>query len=542
VQQYRLLFYTARGLLEHGTIVRSAALTFYTLMSLVPIVAVVFAVVKGFGLADGLVENLYALFPQNPEIVDYIVTFAEKALARTQGGVVAAVALVMLFWAVIRVFGSIESAFNNIWEVKVERSLTRQYTDYIAVVMIVPVLWIVANAVGSYAQQMLGFDGSWYFTLLSHLASMVIIWIMFTILYIIIPNTKVKFRSALMAGIVAGTLFLLFQWGYLYIQRWMTSYNAIYGSFAALPLLLIWLQTSWQILLFGGELSFAYQNIARFGEERESLLISYDQRRKILLAVMLTVVRHFRGQGGATPADEIRAQLDLPTRIVNDILYQLVQAGQLIAVPSGGRRARSGLRPGARPPVNDRLRHTRSGRKIGANDRRPDPERRTDPHRPGTGNAQRDRPQIAGQRPAGGFTVKRYGETFGTRSDRRQRKPCRSIGAGRRPKRPATGTVVRPQRRTGGGCRRTRRNAVDGRPGTAGRRGHIPDLCERQGRRGGSRGAAPACRSRRRPYCGERAARCASRPCTPRRLLSAANLHQRAQRGFFANPPLPRNR
>ncbi len=284
VQQYRLLFYTARGLLEHGTIVRSAALTFYTLMSLVPIVAVVFAVVKGFGLADGLVENLYALFPQNPEIVDYIVTFAEKALARTQGGVVAAVALVMLFWAVIRVFGSIESAFNNIWEVKVE---------------------------------------------------MVIIWIMFTILYIIIPNTKVKFRSALMAGIVAGTLFLLFQWGYLYIQRWMTSYNAIYGSFAALPLLLIWLQTSWQILLFGGELSFAYQNIARFGEERESLLISYDQRRKILLAVMLTVVRRFRGQGGATPADEIRAQLDLPTRIVNDILYQLVQAGQLIAVPSG---------------------------------------------------------------------------------------------------------------------------------------------------------------------------------------------------------------
>ena len=127
VQQYRLLFYTARGLQEHGTIVRSAALTFYTLMSLVPIIAVVFAVVKGFGLADGLVENLYELFPQNPEIIDYIVGFAEKALLRTQGGVVAAVALVMLFWAVIRVFGSIENAFNNIWEVKVERSITGDY-------------------------------------------------------------------------------------------------------------------------------------------------------------------------------------------------------------------------------------------------------------------------------------------------------------------------------------------------------------------------------------------------------------------------------
>ena len=150
------------------------------------------------------------------------------------------------------------------------------------------------------------------------------------------------------AGIVAGTIFLLFQWGYVYVQRWMTSYNAIYGSFAALPLLLIWMQTSWEILLFGGELSFAYQNIARFGEERESLLISYDQRRKVLLAVMLTVVRNFRDRGGALPADEIRERLDLPTRIVNDVLFQLVQAGQLIAVRSG-----DGERETAFTPAHD---------------------------------------------------------------------------------------------------------------------------------------------------------------------------------------------
>lgn len=335
VQQYRLLFYTARGLVEHGTIVQSSALTFYTLMSIVPIIAVIFAVVKGFGLADGLIENLYSLFPRNPDIVDYLIDFAENALARTQGGVVAAVALVMLFWAVIRVFGSVENAFNNIWEVKITRSVTRQYTDYIAVMMIVPVLWVVANALGNYAEELLGFRDTWFYSGLSHLASMVVIWIMFTLLYIIIPNTKVRFGSALMAGIVAGTLFVLFQWGYVYLQRWMTSYNAIYGSFAALPLLLIWLQTSWQILLFGGELSFAYQNIARFGEERESLLVSYDQRRKVLLAVMLIVVRHFHTKGGALSADAIREQLDLPTRIVNDVLYQLTQAGQLIEVRTG---------------------------------------------------------------------------------------------------------------------------------------------------------------------------------------------------------------
>ena len=177
---------------------------------------------------------------------------------------------------------------------------------------------------------------------------MVVIWVMFTFLYIVIPNARVRFGSALMAGIVAGTIFLLFQWGYVYVQRWMTSYNAIYGSFAALPLLLIWMQTSWEILLFGGELSFAYQNIARFGEERESLLISYDQRRKVLLAVMLTVVRNFRDRGGALPADEIRERLDLPTRIVNDVLFQLVQAGQLIAVRSG-----DGERETAFTPAHD---------------------------------------------------------------------------------------------------------------------------------------------------------------------------------------------
>ena len=335
VQQYRLLFYTARGLVEHGTLVRSAALTFYTLMSLVPILAVVFAVVKGFGLTDGLVENLYGIFPRHPETIDYIVGFAENALARTQGGVVAAVGLVMLFWAVIRVFGSIESAFNNIWEVKVARSIARQWTDYIAVVMIVPVLWILANAVGNYIEQVLGLYDKWYFTTLSRLASMVVIWTMFTLLYLIIPNARVRFQSALMAGIVAGTIFLLFQWGYVYVQRWMTSYNAVYGSFAALPLFLIWMQTSWEILLFGGELSFAYQNISRFAEERESLRISYDQRRKVLLAVMILVARNFRDHGGTLPTDEIRKRLGLPTRIVNDILFQLVQAGQLIAVRSG---------------------------------------------------------------------------------------------------------------------------------------------------------------------------------------------------------------
>ena len=335
VRQYKLLFYTARGLIAHDTIVRSAALTFYTLISIVPILALVFAVVKGFGLLDGLIDDLYALFPQNVEVLDYMVEFARKALANTQGGLIALVSVVTLFWAVIRVFGSVESAFNNIWEVQSSRNIARQYLNYIVIAMVAPILWLVASTMGGYLLRFFDAGNTFLGILLSKLSALVIIWGSFTLIYAVVPNTKVLWRSAFMAGIVAGTVFMLFQWGYLYLQGWMTSYNAIYGSFAALPLFLLWLQISWEILLFGGELSFAYQNIARFGEERESLLISYDQRRKILLAVMLSVVRHFREKGGATPADVIRARLGLPTRIVNDVLYQLVQAGQLIAVPSG---------------------------------------------------------------------------------------------------------------------------------------------------------------------------------------------------------------
>lgn len=328
VRIYKLLFYMVRGMLNHGTLVRSAAMTYYTITSLVPIVAVAFALVKGFGLADTLVGSLYGLFPQYPEVIDYVVSFAENALARTQGGLMASVALLMLFWSVIQLFSAIESAFNNIWEVKTTRSIARQWSDYLAVTLIVPILWIVAYATGSHLEDVL--RDTWYFNLLSRLLSMLFMWLMFTLLYLIIPNAKVKFTSALTAGIVAGTIFLLFQWGYVYLQKTMTSYNAIYGSFAALPLFLLWVQISWQILLIGGELSFAFQNITRFGEEHEWQRISYDQRRKVMLATMLIIVRHFRKQGGALSAAEIRRELNLPTRIINDVLFQLTKAGQLI--------------------------------------------------------------------------------------------------------------------------------------------------------------------------------------------------------------------
>ena len=333
----KLLLYMLQGLSTHATMVRSAALTYYTLVSIVPVVALVFAVVKGFGLADGLVQNLYSVFPQIPEVVDYLVEFAQKALARTQGGLVALFSLVALFWSVWSVFGSIEDAFNNIWEVKSTRSWSRKISDYITVIVFAPILWVGASAVSVYLQQLLGWADNVWLNALSKLISMAIAWFMFSLIYVVLPNTKVNLSAAIKSGFIAGTVFMLFQWGYVFVQTWMTSYNAIYGSFAALPLFLLWMLISWSILLLGGELSFTFQNEKRFDEERESLLVSYDCRRKLMVGVMVIVARTFRDGKGAMAVDDIRHALGIPKRILSSVLSTLVEAGMLHEIHVGGK-------------------------------------------------------------------------------------------------------------------------------------------------------------------------------------------------------------
>lgn len=333
----KLLLYMLQGLSAHATMVRSAALTYYTLVSIVPVVALVFAFVKGFGLADGLVQNLYSVFPQIPEVVDYLVEFSQKALARTQGGLVALFSLLALFWSVWSVFSSIEDAFNNIWEVKSTRSWSRKISDYITIIVFAPILWVGASAASVYLQNLLGWSDSLWLEALSKLISMVIAWFMFSLMYVVLPNTKVNLSAAIKSGVIAGTVFLLFQWGYVFIQTWMTSYNAIYGSFAALPLFLLWMLTSWSILLLGGELSFTFQNEKRFDEERESLLVSYDCRRKLMVGVMVIVARNFRDGNGAMAVDDIRTELGLPKRILSSVIATLVEAGMLHEIHIGGK-------------------------------------------------------------------------------------------------------------------------------------------------------------------------------------------------------------
>ncbi len=334
VRQAKVLIYTGKGFGDHRLDQTSAALTFYTMMSIVPIIAMIFGIVKGFGMELSFEQYLYTEFAQYHELVEQVLAFANNMLARTKGGVIASVSFVVLVWAVIRLFGNAEGAFNNIWEVRRSRTIARKLSDYLSVVFIAPILWVISNSIAIYIKTNLdAFSSSWILDVVYGIASLVTMWVMFVFIYSVMPNTRVKLRSAIPAGIIAGTLFQIFQIAYVYLQTWMTSYNAIYGSFAALPLFLIWLQSSWQIVLAGAELSFAYQNITRYEQERESLHMSYDHRQKVLVASMLVAIRSFvDGNGGGVTCEFIASRLGLPLRIVRDVVFDLERAGLLSAV------------------------------------------------------------------------------------------------------------------------------------------------------------------------------------------------------------------
>lgn len=336
VRQFKVFIFTIQGFGQHGILVQSAALTFYTLMSLVPIAALVFAISKGFGLETRLNDYLYTQFPQYTVVIDQVIAFANALLQRTKGGLIASVGLVVLFWSVLKVFSNIESAFNNIWEVRRSRSFTRKFSDYTTVIVIAPILGILSGSIGIQIQQhLLSFTSTpLIVNILLGVASLMILWVLFAFVYHVMPNTKVKIRSALIAGIITGTLFQLFQWAYIYIQSQLTSYNAIYGSFAAVPLFLIWLQCSWQIVLFGAELSFSYQNIEKFEYEKLAKGMSYTYRKKALLVVMHQIVRHFIANSGAVSSETVANNLNLPVRIVRDATFDLERAGLIVSTLS----------------------------------------------------------------------------------------------------------------------------------------------------------------------------------------------------------------
>lgn len=336
VKQGKILFMALKGFNKDNVQLRSSALSFYTMLAIVPILAMVFGIAKGFGIQERLTTLITQNFEGQQEVIKILLEFVDKYLGRINSGAIAGIGMVILFWSVMKVFANIESSFNNIWQVKKSRMLTRQFTDYISLLIIAPVFLIISSSfnvsqLGSISEKIpfLHYLDS-VLQVLVTLLSYTLMWFVFTLIYIVVPNTKVKFVPALIAGIIAGTLFQLLQWGYVYIQSMLTSYGAIYGTFAALPLFMLWLEWSWLIVLLGAEISFAYQNASHYEQEAEEITVSYKQKRVLILLIMHKIVKNFGEGGDPMDAADIAAELDIPVRTVREIIYELLNAKIII--------------------------------------------------------------------------------------------------------------------------------------------------------------------------------------------------------------------
>jgi membrane protein len=336
LRQLRIIILAIRSYDEDRCLLRASSLTFYTLLSIVPILAMFFGVAKGFGFEKRLERELFDKFPGQEEILNQVINFATSLLEQTRGGVIAGIGLLVLFWSVLKVLGHIEMAFNDIWEIKEDRSWGRKFSDYLAIMLLAPILILLSGSATVFITtrvtqitQEVALLGvlSPLISFLLKLIPYVLIWIVFTILYIIMPNTRVSFKAGVLGGVVAGTLYQLAQGLYISFQIGAARYNAIYGSFAALPLFLLWLQISWWIVLFGAELSFANQNVDTYEYEPDSLKISPGFKKLLTLQVAHLLIKQFANGDKPLTDSQISARLKIPIRLLHHIIFELVESG-----------------------------------------------------------------------------------------------------------------------------------------------------------------------------------------------------------------------
>lgn len=316
--------------------IRAGALTYSTLLSIVPVLAVLFAIARGFGFQNIVQSELFRYFSGQKDLLQQAMSFIDQSLEYARGGIFLGIGLVLLLYTVFSLFSKIESNFNDIWQIKRKRPYMRQFTDYLALMLIAPIFLIcntgfsilLGTAVGK--AQIL----SWAIAPVASAIPYLITIGLFVFIYMYVPNTKVRFSSALFAGICAGILFQVFQTLYVSGQIWISKYNAIYGSFAALPLLLLWLQLSWFICLFGAELAFAHQNVSKFDFEQETKNISRRYRDFTLLTIMHLIVQRFEQGEKPYTADAISERYRIPTQLTADTLDVLLKVGLIAETPA----------------------------------------------------------------------------------------------------------------------------------------------------------------------------------------------------------------
>ena len=335
IRLLRVIILAFKGFNEDRCMEKASALTYYTLLSIVPIAAMAFGFAKGFGFDKYLEQFLIEKLSDKKEILEQILDFSKKLLANTQRGIIAGIGIVVLLWSVINILGNIESAFNQIWSINKQRSFIRKISDYLTIMLLAPVFFIISSSATSFISvyiKTLAESIPWinsFYGLISiglNLLPYSLIWLAFAFLYMVMPNTKVKFKSAFLAGIISGIVFQIVQYFYFKFQIGVISYNAIYGSFAAIPLFLVWMQTSWIIVLLGAEIAYATQNVTNFEFELETKQLSNSIKTKLALWVLHNIIIRFEHGDSPLTSQEISEKLDIPHRITKLVLNILQEA------------------------------------------------------------------------------------------------------------------------------------------------------------------------------------------------------------------------
>ncbi len=343
IRQSRIYILAFKGFFEDRAAVRAAALTYFTMLSIVPIFAIAFAIARNFGFEDMLHNFITNNMREQEEVMKWVTGMVDKLLSETREGLVAGVGGVILFWSVIQVLNNIEASFNDIWQIRKARSPMRKFSDYLAIMIITP---FAIGLSGSFMVKIQSAASE--FELFKPLIVTLIksvpyvsIWILFTIIYIVMPNTKVKFKYALIAGVIAGTIALIFQSLYQNLQLGVLRWGTLYGTIAFVPLFLMWLQITWLIVLMGAELSFAYQNIENYEFEENALNLSQNNKRILTLLISHQIIRNF--EEGIEPwnTETLSHELGMPIRLVNELVYELVEAGILAELAADNPKERS---------------------------------------------------------------------------------------------------------------------------------------------------------------------------------------------------------
>lgn len=339
IRQIRIYVYAFKGFFEDRAALRASSLTYFTMLSIVPIFAMAFGIASGFGFEDRMDEFIDKSFQEQDQVISMIDKLVTDLLENTKGGLVAGVGFIILFWSVIQVLNNIELSFNDIWQVKKARSPIRKFSDYLAMMIISPFAIALSGSITVKINQ--AANNFEFIQPMLKLVPYASIWLLFTIIYIVMPNTKVKFKYALIAGVVAGTLSMLVQWGFFEFQVGVTRFNTLYGSFAAIPLFLLWLQITWLIVLMGAEISFAYQNIENYEFEDEALELNHDNKRVLSLVIAHHIVKTFEEGGRARSNEELSHELGIPLRLLNQLLFDMVDCGILAELATESSKQRT---------------------------------------------------------------------------------------------------------------------------------------------------------------------------------------------------------